>query len=167
MWVHTVSVSSPPPSTALPHALVMRRRLIDWGWRYDYLASPPPSSPLFTFSYSLPQPGHSSERDKGCFLHVYWFVLIERKPTDSLPIKDGGRARRAHRGPAGCLCGPAWSPAWMICFELPLWMNTYTEDQPSELLEKHSVNGFPRDCFCSRLLTFASFRMLEKPMRRF
>lgn len=50
----------------LPHASVMRRGLIDWGWRYDDL-SPPPSRAIH----------------QACLSHVYWSVLIG---------KDGGRA---------------------------------------------------------------------------
>lgn len=110
---------SPP---ALPHALVMRRRLIDWGWRYDYLSSPPPSHPpppLSTFSRSLPNPGHSSEGDKACLLHVYRFVLIVRKQADSLRIKDGGWA---HQGPAAVSAGLQRPPARMIRSSLLSWL---------------------------------------------
>lgn len=119
MWVHTVSLCPPP---ALPHALVMRRRLIDWGWRYDYLSSPPPSHPpppLSTFSRSLPNPGHSSEGDKACLLHVYRFVLIVRKQADSLRIKDGGWA---HQGPAAVSAGLQRPPARMIRSSLLSWL---------------------------------------------
>ncbi len=99
-----LSPSLPPP-TALPHALVMRRRLIDWGWRYDYLPSPPPSSSLFTFSYSLPTPAIHQQgiRHVSCmYIDLCW--LYESGPTH-YASKDGGRAQRAHQGPTGASAG--------------------------------------------------------------
>lgn len=78
-----------------------------------------PPSPRSTFSHSLPNPGHSSEGDKACLLHVYRFVLIVRKQADSLRIKDGGWA---HQGPAAVSAGLQRPPARMIRSSLLSWL---------------------------------------------
>lgn len=147
VWVCECILSpSLPPPTSLPYALVMRCRLIDWGWRYDYLSSPPPSlhplSLLYILLLSPPHPGHSSEEDKACLLHVYWFVLIVWKQGDSLCIRDGGRGTEIPPGACWCLCRPARSPAWMIHFGfLSGWILTQ-RIKPQKSWRKHTVNGF-------------------------